>query len=617
MLSNRSKGRRLSRLTAAALALALVAASCGDKKGSESEENPPGPEETTTTAPSTTDTTGTDDTTATEPPDSTEVPSTPPPDDTQAPDVPAVYGGKLTIGGEAEVAQPWTPAAVQCDSYCHFRIRSVIEPLTTVDENLEWRPFLAESITPNADFTVWDITVRQGINFTDGTPLNAEAVVYNLQKTGTGLLVSSAVRDIARVNGDPTGPLMIEATGEYSLRITLGKAGDPNQPLSWPLFPYYLSGQFGLIGSPTWLQAVEAGTAQPDHMVGTGPFIQQSYTPNGSLVVTRNPDYWLKATNGDQLPYLDEIEFKVITDAKKIADALSTGEVDLIATSDGSNINTFKDDSRYPTELQAQYGETAYILLHLTQPGLDDRRVRCALAQSIDKEDLINTVYGGGLQPANGPFSPGQEGYLTDNGSLPYDPDAAKALIDEYVAETGQTPKIVYSTTIDANNLLRAQFLQQAWENIGVEVEVRQTEQSVFITEALLGSPDFWAFGWRQHAGLFVDTQNYWWNGEGAGADGEVSLNFGRLNDPIINDLLAKARSEQDPDVRRGYAEDINRQFAAECWILPLWFTQWGMIHNTSVQGIGTTPQPDGSGILRDGPGFPGQVWTQGLFKTG
>src|SRR3546814_17283705 len=101
----------------------------------------------------------------------------------------------------------------------------------------------------------------------------------------------------------------------------------------------------------------------------------------------------------------------------------------------------------------------------LTQPGLDDRRVRSALNQAGEKQAPIDTVYGRGLDVANGPFSPGQEGYLADNGSLPYDPDAARALIEEYVAETGQVPRIRYSTTVDSNNLLRAQFLQRAWED--------------------------------------------------------------------------------------------------------------------------------------------------------
>lgn len=599
------RGRRF-RVAAVTLSLLLVAAACGNKKddggGGDATPAPTAvPDDTASTAP---------DGSAT--PESTSVPTTPPPDDTQAPEVPAVYGGTLKIAGEAEVGNPWTPANVQCDSFCQMRIRAVIEPLAAVDADLEVRPFLAEAITPNADATVWTIDVRQGITFTDGTPLDADAVIYNLQETWGGLLVAEAMRDVAR---DASGALMIEKTGDYSLTVTTGRNGDPAQPVSWPGFPSFMAGQAGFIASPTWLQAVKDGTADATAMVGTGPFLLQEYNPGDSMTVVRNPDYWLTAPNGDQLPYLDEIEFFVINDAKKMSDALRTGTVDLIATSDGSNINSFAGDDKYPTELQAQYGETAYVMFHLTQPGLDDQRVRCALNQAVDKQALIDTVYGGGLDVANGPFSPGQEGYLADNGSLPYDPDAARALIDEYVADTGQTPTIKYSTTVDSNNLLRAQFLQEAWENIGVNVEVQQTEQSVFITNALTGSSDFGAFGWRQHAGIYVDTQNYWWNGLGAD-DGQISLNFSRLDDPVINELLAKARSEADPDVRRGYAEDINRQFAKECWILPLWFTKWGIIHTTAVQGIGTAPQPGGDGTLRDGAGFPGQVWLQGVFKT-
>ena len=598
--------RRIRRLAVAVLAL-VTATACGNKKESD-EPTPtsaPGATTTTVAAPD-----------GTQPPDGEPTTTLAPTDSLHPTEGPAVYGGTLSIAGEAEAGSPWTPAAVQCDSFCYMRIRTVIETLATVDADLQWRPFLAESITPNADYSIWDITVRQGLTFTDGTPLNADAVIYNLQDTWTGLLVSAAMRDVARVGGDPNGPLMIDKTGDYSLRIHLGKDGDPNQPISWPLFPYFLTAQPGFIASPTWLQAVKDGSAAETAMVGTGPFLMQEYKPGESMTVSRNPNYWLTASNGDQLPYLDAVEFTVISDAKKREDALRTGTVDMISTSDGSNINSFDGDGDFVTELFAEYAETSYILYHLTQPGLDDRRVRCALGQAVDKQALIDTVYGGGLEPANGPFSPGQEGYLADNGSLPYDPDAARALIDEYVAETGQTPRIRYSTTVDSNNLLRAQFLQRAWEDIGVEVEIDQTEQSVFITDALVGSPDFGAFGWRGHAGLYVDTQNHWWNGEAGRPDGQVSLNFGRLNDPVITDLLGKARSETDPAVRRSYAEQINRQFASECWILPLWFTKWGVIHTPDVAGIGTSPLPDGQGTLRDGAGSPGQIWLQGVFVS-
>ena len=90
----------------------------------------------------------------------------------------------------------------------------------------------------------------------------------------------------------------------------------------------------------------------------------------------------------------------------------------------------------------------------------------------------------------------------------------------------------------------------------------------MLITNALLGSPEFFAFGWRNHAGLWADSQHHWWHGfaaDGFGAeakDGGIALNFGRLNDPVINDLLDEARGETDPDARKAIAQDINRQFA-------------------------------------------------------
>ena len=140
-------------------------------------------------------------------------------------------------------------------------------------------------------------------------------------------------------------------------------------------------------------------------------------------------------------------------------------------------------------------------------------------------------------------------------------------------------------------------------------------EQSQLILAALLGDQSFEAFGWRNHAGLFVDTQNSWWHGFGADAigsevaDGLPNLNFGRLNDPVINDLLDQARETQDNDERRAIAQDINRQFAEECWILPYLYTTWGIIMNPSVQNIGRDPLPDHDGYAADGAGFPGQVW--------
>lgn len=614
MLTRPLRQRRgLGRTAAAALvAFSLVAAACGgDDDDAVTTQTDPPTDETAAPDP------GGDDDDDDDDDDGGSDTTTPAPVVTDPPPTEAepVYGGRLVMAIEAETSSPWLPGVVQCDSSCHVRARTFYDPLVAVDSQLDWQPFLLESLEANDDDTVFTLTVRQGIEFHDGTTLDADAVMDNIQRTFTGLLVGAAVKDVARDPADPTQILM-ERLDDYTFTLQTGFDGDASNPISWPLFPFYLAGQAGLIASPAWMADVDAGSADQTDAVGTGPFQLASYAPGDRLNVVRNENYWLTDENGNQLPYLDEIEFRVIQDSQVRGQALRSGDVSMMATSDSRVVEEFANDSNFGYVAQEQFGETNYIMLNQSKPYLADRDVRCALLQAVDKTDLIDVAYGGAADPSNGPFTPGQEGYLDDNGSLPYDPEAAAAAIAAWEAENGPIT-INYSTTPTVTNLTIAQFLEGVWGEIGVEVTIDQIEQGTLITNALFGAEAFDAFGWRNHAGLFVDSQYYWWHGSAAAPPGELALNFGRLNDPEINELLELSRSESDPDVRRGYAEDINRRFASECHIIPTSQTRWGIHYDPSIQNIGRAPLPDGSGFLRDGAGFTGQVWFTSVFIDG
>ncbi len=166
----------------------------------------------------------------------TSVAETTPPETTPAQK--PVPGGEITVSGEAEVANAWIPAAMQCDTYCHQRARTFFEPIASFGVDNKVHPFLAESITPNADATEWTITVRPGISFTDGTPLNADAMIENLQRTGTYILIAAQVADLAKVDdpggatnadGSPKKVLKIEKADDMTFTIFTGKDGDPAQ----------------------------------------------------------------------------------------------------------------------------------------------------------------------------------------------------------------------------------------------------------------------------------------------------------------------------------------------------------------------------------------------------
>lgn len=537
----------------------------------------------------------------------------------RAPAAAPTMGGHLTVSGDAEVASPWTPAAMRCDSYCYTRARTFFDSVAVFGDDGQVHGMLAESIVPNDDYTEWTITIRDGIKFTDGSPVNAAAVIYNLQAAGTGLLVSSAIKDIAKVP-DPDNPdnklLKIEQLDDMSFVIYTGEDGDPDRPISWRSFPHLLTGQWGLIASPFWLADVEQNPELATQPVGSGPFIVDSYEPRGSLEVSRNPDYWMTDADGNQLPYLDSISFRVIEDSETAVEALEAGDLDLVTSSNGRAIKRVQDlGDEFNVLLQDEYLETGYLLIDLDKPGpLQDRRVRCAMSMAIDRDELINATNGGLSEPANGLFSPGQQGYLEDNGlSLEQDLDTAAAMIADYEDETGTDVSFTLGH-IPSNVVVQsAELLEGWWSQIGIDVDDETVPQNDLINLAVFGVPEFQVFSWRQHSGILVDQQYLWWHSKNAFPDGELSLNFGRLRDPDIDAALDAARTSATDEEANAEAEKINRIFAEQCYYIPLNWLPWAVLSDPRVHGLGQFGLPDGT-VAPDLATNPGQFWTQTLY---
>ena len=173
----------------------------------------------------------------------------------------------------------------------------------------------------------------------------------------------------------------------------------------WVDFPLYMASQIGMIGSPAWYDKVFANPAAPDAVagaspVGTGPFVFESWKPGDTLVVKKNPNYWRQDADGNAMPYLDGIEFRVIADELTRANALESGELDLMPTDNGENIMKFRDNGDFTYLEQSERGETIHVLLHSARRArpLQDQRVRCGLAAAI-QQDVIAEVIGQGALP--------------------------------------------------------------------------------------------------------------------------------------------------------------------------------------------------------------------------
>jgi peptide/nickel transport system substrate-binding protein len=529
-----------------------------------------------------------------------------------------VRGGTLTYSVEADTSSPWLPSTMVCAAACHSTVgRTIYEPLAMLGTDGKAHPYLLESITANADFTVYTLVARQGIKFHDGTDFNADAIAFNLIRQSQSILVGPAVQPIAEGG--------IVSDGAYTVTVTMDTP--------WPAFPTYLNSQLGYMGSPTWIQAAEAASAAGDSSlltqpVGTGPFQFESYESgdNGRLTATRFEDYWRgdgpNSLTGEGLPYLDGIEVRFTPDSSARSQALLAGDIDMLQSANGSEIEDLEgQDGISVTLLDTPFEiETSYLLINnmpevAGAPNpMADIRVRRALALATDNQVLNDARWAGRYPPANGPFPPGVIGNLDDTGFPTYDPDAARAIVDEVAAEQGSPVAIAYKTTNDPFNLTTAELLQQMWQDVGFQVTIDQIPQGEFINQALAGN--FQVFGWRNHSGVDPDQQFVWWSSTTTQG---IALNFGRIISDDVDSLLNTIRTNTDEAARQTAAEDLNRLFAEQ--VFNVWnnWIYWGLAHADNVYNVAGESIPDapeGVRAINMGANLSGVIMPAEIFES-
>ncbi len=328
-----------------------------------------------------------------------------------------VQGGSLTMGIDTEEGG-FDPATARWDEGGFLYGRTVFDPLAIVNAAGGVEPYLAQSITSNEDFTAFTITLRPNIVFHDGTPLDAAALHLNIENTASGVLTGPAFADFS--SATVTGPL--------SVTIKL-KA-------PWAPFPYYLAqAQTGYIAAPSMLNSADGGTSNP---IGTGPFVFQDWVPNSHMTATRNPHYWRKG-----YPYLNSITYKPIINDGSRADALETGEIDIMHSNSPNNLLQFRGNKKY-----AYYDNSGQIvgqptvqciMLNTSKAPFNNKTLRQAMAMCINQAQFSKVIDKGIDAPMNGLFLPGSE-YYTKTAYPKYNPTQAAKLVKQVQQQTGSQP---------------------------------------------------------------------------------------------------------------------------------------------------------------------------------
>jgi peptide/nickel transport system substrate-binding protein len=317
-----------------------------------------------------------------------------------------VKGGSLTFGIDTEESG-FDPSTARWDEGGFLYGRSVMDPLAIVNASGGVEPYLAQSITNNEDFTSFTINLRPGIVFHDGTPLDANALHLNIEKQSTSVLTGPAFADQI-ASASVTGPLAVTIA----------------MKTSWAPFPFYLAqAQTGYIAAPAMLNS-STGTSHP---IGTGPFVFQDWIPNSHMTATRNPHYWRKG-----LPYLSSITFKPIIDPNARADALETGEVDIMHTNSPSSLLQFRGDKKwayYDNSGQVVGQPTVQcIMLNTATAPFNNKTLRTAMAMCINQAQFSKVINKGIDAPMSGLFIPGSEYYSTTTYPK-YNPTQAAKLV--------------------------------------------------------------------------------------------------------------------------------------------------------------------------------------------
>ncbi|TDC92994.1 ABC transporter substrate-binding protein [Actinomadura sp. 7K507] len=477
-------------------------------------------------------------------------------------------GGSLTFAVSAD-APGFDPVSdgASFSGQTFTMVRTIIEPIVALDENSDWRPFLAESVEPDKDATEWTIKVREGITFSNGDPLDAEVVVANLDahiESPVNAATLSAVESV-------------KAADAMTVVVRLSEP--------WATFPYYLTGTPGLVVPLSSLDNPEKASDAP---IGTGPFLFDGHRQGSSMKVKKNPGYW-RADKG--LPHLDEIEFRIVPDGPQRTLALQANDVDGMSTRDPQDVVKFDDPAYTTTRVKGMAVTEGLFFLNTANKKLADAGLRRALARATDQKAFVDTLRGGLTRPATGPWAKDTPWY-TETDYPTYDLDAAKKAVSEYEAKNGPV-ELSLMTLADPSAAQSGQLLQDMWSKAGVDLKLDQTDQATLVERLITGDYDL--SGAYEFGAADPDMDRLLLHSSGVTPLGEISTAITRLKDPELDTALDAGRATTDKEERVKAYATVQERLAE---LVPIiWLDHAnasGIITSSKVHGVGEGVLPTG-----------------------
>jgi peptide/nickel transport system substrate-binding protein len=386
-----------------------------------------------------------------------------------------VQGGTIVYGHEQEppcLYGGWLQQA--------YISRNILDSLVTETSSGAIEPWLATAWTVSSDGLTYDFTLKANVKFTDGTPLDAQAVADNFTYWEKG------GNSTAQVSIDPyfKAATAIDAT---HLKVTLNKRYLP--------FLTMLSQAYFGIQSPTALKRSTA--ANCDDPIGSGAFIVKQWKHGQEVILVRNPNYtsWPATALHKGPAIVDQVDWEFLSDPTERYASLTTGESNVIY--DIPTVDWPNAEANYQVTQYITPGKPVSIDLNTSEGVFTDERVRQAFAYGADRKDAVKAAFNGVIPYEGNPtVSKATPGYNSSiAGAYAYNPTKANQLLDEagwtgrdaagYRTKDGKELDVVFpypaGSVVTAEGATLLQILQQQWKQIGFNVKlIPETQAQTF-----------------------------------------------------------------------------------------------------------------------------------------
>jgi peptide/nickel transport system substrate-binding protein len=430
---------------------------------------------------------------------------------------------------------------------------------TTTADGKDVKPWLAESYTLSPDKKSWTFKLKQGVKFSDGTPMTSADVKFSIEtasKTKGGWEFLNVAID--KVTAPTPGTVVI--TTKY-----------PWAPLLADLANFNNAVVPANYGGKTHDEFYKAP-------VGTGPFKWDHWNKGSELKLVKNTNYWQAGK-----PTLDSVTWKVVPDDNSRTVQIQGGQADINEAPPYSAVNQLKSTPGVKVQLFSST-KTDYIMFNQKMKPYDDIHVRRAISYAIDRAALVKTVLFGNGTPANSFMMPNVPYYDANTQGLQYDMVKAKQEMAMSTVPNGFNTTYLASSG-DVGDQAIAQVLQSSLKNLGINMTIQNVDPSA--NHDLQNS-------------LKYEISHSYWTMDIADPDELVSFAvdpsagsqsfFTAYNNPAVVKATHDAQQTFDPAKRQALYTYIQQQAASDAFLGFLYYSPFAYAYTDKVQGFAVYP---------------------------